>query len=227
MMHELTDAGAKAKAAKLARDEASYVKALEDEQAQFDFDVWEEQLNDFGEHRPIIQKMANYVKRSGDKKSKGSDLLIGEHIPKNTFGTSSDEIATNLGMTENEFMGMLSSMPNRPKKPKASAGYTPEVEGPKPKPPIKGVIPGGHTGFRVVKPKGAQPKDTMKGRVGTGATTVRVVKPKGAQPKDTMKGVVGIGATTARVVRPLSGPKSNVMGTVESKLAAFSPEKSL
>ena len=57
----------------------------------------------YGENAEIVQKMKNLLRISAEKKN-AEGTLFREHIPKNVFGKSSDEIATSMGITENEFM---------------------------------------------------------------------------------------------------------------------------
>lgn len=62
----------------------------------------------FGNYQDVITKMQNFLKVAGEKKSKQTGELFREHIPRNVFGQSSDEIASSLGMTEGEFMAKIS-----------------------------------------------------------------------------------------------------------------------
>jgi len=80
-----------------------------------------ETMSGFGEHKGVIQRMANYVKLNGNKKNKGSNLLVREHIPGKQFGSSSDEMAANLNMDESDFMQMLDDLPIKSKKPVKSS----------------------------------------------------------------------------------------------------------
>ena len=57
----------------------------------------------YGEYEKIVQKMKNFLRISAEKRSSSGELFR-EHIPAKYFGVSSDEIATKLGMSENEFM---------------------------------------------------------------------------------------------------------------------------
>ena len=56
-----------------------------------------------------IQKFKNFLRIAGEKKGKEAGLLFREHIPEGVFGVSSDEVASALGMSENEFMAELVS----------------------------------------------------------------------------------------------------------------------
>jgi hypothetical protein len=103
-----------------------YGSLLEEYQKMGMVDNYEETMSRFGEHKTIIQRMANYVKLNGNKKNKGSNLLVREHIPEKNFGQSSDEIATNLNMDESDFMQMLDELPTKGKvtsKPSENLGY--------------------------------------------------------------------------------------------------------
>ena len=63
----------------------------------------------FGDYQNVAQKMKNFLGIAAEKKSKQTGELFREHIPTRVFGVSSDEIATDLGMSENEFMAKLLS----------------------------------------------------------------------------------------------------------------------
>jgi len=62
----------------------------------------------YGHHQDTVQKMKNFLRISAEKKNK-KGTLYREHIPDNLFGVSSDEVATDLGMSENQFMNKLLS----------------------------------------------------------------------------------------------------------------------
>ncbi|HUV46580.1 MAG TPA: hypothetical protein VMW29_00445, partial [Candidatus Bathyarchaeia archaeon] len=122
-----------------------YNTAMESMQETLDYDNWNDRLGGFGDYRPTIQKMANFVKMSGHKKNKNGEL-ISEHIPVDYFGQSSDEIADAVGMSESEFMGMLADMPKKPEpligkstKNLGTSGLT-DVEKKNAVPPKEGVI---------------------------------------------------------------------------------------
>jgi hypothetical protein len=55
----------------------------------------------------VINKFKSFLRRNADVRSKKTGELYREHIPASKFGISSDEVASALGMTENEFMQML------------------------------------------------------------------------------------------------------------------------
>lgn len=54
-----------------------------------------------------INKFKNFLRLSKEKTSKETGMLFREHIPQSVFGQSSDEVASALGKTENEFMQEL------------------------------------------------------------------------------------------------------------------------
>ena len=60
----------------------------------------------YGQYQDVVQKMKNFLRIAADKKN-SSGALNREHIPKKIFGVASDEIATDLGMTENELMAKM------------------------------------------------------------------------------------------------------------------------
>ena len=58
----------------------------------------------YGQYTDMIKKFRSFLSIAGEKTSKDTKELFREHIPVSVFGVSSDEIATDLGMTENELM---------------------------------------------------------------------------------------------------------------------------
>ena len=66
-----------------------------------------EEINQFGDYQKIANRMRGFLRFAGEKKSKQTGELFREHIPRDIFGQSSDEVASDLGMTENEFMAKL------------------------------------------------------------------------------------------------------------------------
>lgn len=60
----------------------------------------------YGQHQAVVQKMKNFLRLSAEKKNK-EGTLFREHIPESVFGVSSDEIATDLGKSEKEFMAQI------------------------------------------------------------------------------------------------------------------------
>lgn len=56
------------------------------------------------EVEPIVSKIKNFLRIVGEKRSAQTGELFREHIPRKVFGISSDEVASALGKTENEFM---------------------------------------------------------------------------------------------------------------------------
>jgi len=61
----------------------------------------------YGVYQPVVNKMRNFLRISGEKKSVKTGELFREHIPRKVFGQSSDELAASLGKSENEFMSEL------------------------------------------------------------------------------------------------------------------------
>jgi len=101
-------------------EEVAAAAWMEEQEIQTEWDAWQIRLDEFGDNRALAQKMATYIKFNGHKKSKGTNLYISEHITKKPFGTSSDELATIMGISEPELMERLSELPTMPKavKPK-------------------------------------------------------------------------------------------------------------
>jgi AraC-like DNA-binding protein len=58
----------------------------------------------YDKYTGIVNKMRGFLAIAGEKKSKDTNELYREHIPQNVFGISSDEIASDLGISENELM---------------------------------------------------------------------------------------------------------------------------
>lgn len=61
------------------------------------------------EYQGIINKFKKLLRIAGEKKNAASKELYREHIPVDVFGQGSDEVATDLGMSENDFMSKLQS----------------------------------------------------------------------------------------------------------------------
>lgn len=70
----------------------------------------------YGQYQGVVQKMKNFLRISAEKKN-SEGTLFREHIPKKNFGISSDEIATDLGMSENKLMEKMLSELDIQKKP--------------------------------------------------------------------------------------------------------------
>ncbi len=58
-------------------------------------------------NQQLFTKMRNFLKFAGEKTSKDTGLLFKEHIPRKVFGESSDELATSMGISENQLMSNL------------------------------------------------------------------------------------------------------------------------
>jgi hypothetical protein len=84
----------------------------------------------YGANSEIVQKMKNLLRISAEKKN-AEGTLFREHIPKNVFGKSSDEIATSMGITENEFMQKITGELSTTKVPVPKAVKEIEVPGSK------------------------------------------------------------------------------------------------
>ena len=63
----------------------------------------------YGQYSDVIKKMKSFLCIAGEKTSKDTKELFREHIPVSVFGVSSDEIATDLGMSENELMSEITA----------------------------------------------------------------------------------------------------------------------
>jgi hypothetical protein len=61
----------------------------------------------YGTYQKEVDKFTSFLKIAGEKKSTKTNELFREHIPASVFGTSSDEVASALGKSENEFMAEL------------------------------------------------------------------------------------------------------------------------
>jgi len=66
-----------------------------------------EKETEFGQYQAVAKKMKRFLRMAADKKSRRTGELFREHIPVNVFGVGSDEIATDLGISENELMAQL------------------------------------------------------------------------------------------------------------------------
>lgn len=58
-------------------------------------------------YQQAFSKMRNFLRLAGEKKSKETGELFREHIPQSVFGQSSDELASSMGVSENELMSKL------------------------------------------------------------------------------------------------------------------------
>ena len=63
---------------------------------------YEAEAMPYDKYTGIVNKMRGFLAIAGEKKSKDTNELYREHIPQNVFGISSDEIASDLGISENE-----------------------------------------------------------------------------------------------------------------------------
>ncbi len=64
-------------------------------------------VNQADPNQKLFTKMRNFLRISGEKRPESTGELYREHIPAYVFGQSSDELATSMGMTENELMAKL------------------------------------------------------------------------------------------------------------------------
>src|SRR3990172_3936314 len=55
----------------------------------------------------LKSKFRNFLRIRGENKNRVTNELYREHIPVSVFGVSSDELASDLGMSENELMAEL------------------------------------------------------------------------------------------------------------------------
>lgn len=74
-------------------------------------------------NQQLFTKMRNLLRITGEKKSKIGELYR-EHIPKNIFGQSSDELAASMGISENELMTNLTKDLNISEGLRKSRGFT-------------------------------------------------------------------------------------------------------
>jgi hypothetical protein len=72
------------------------------------------------ENHNIKSKFKSFLSIAGEKKNKETNELYREHIPASVFGVSSDEIASSMGITENELMDKLNNGLKEVSKPKNS-----------------------------------------------------------------------------------------------------------
>lgn len=68
---------------------------------------FEAQNISYDTYTPIVKKMRAFLTIAGEKRSKETNELFREHIPQSVFGISSDEIASDLGISENELMAKI------------------------------------------------------------------------------------------------------------------------
>jgi len=61
----------------------------------------------FGDYRDIAKKMVSFLRIAGEKKSRKTGELFREAIPRYVFGVSTDEIAHDLGMSNQQLMDEL------------------------------------------------------------------------------------------------------------------------
>lgn len=74
-------------------------------------------------NQQVFTKMRNLLRIAGEKQSKIGELYR-EHIPKNIFGQSSDELASTMGISENELMANLTKGLNISEGLRKSRGFT-------------------------------------------------------------------------------------------------------
>jgi len=85
------------------------LKEIEDFETQF----LEEARSEFkasqqgDPQKQLFTKMRNFLRFAGENKSKQTGELFREHIPQSVFGEASDELATTMGISENELMAQL------------------------------------------------------------------------------------------------------------------------
>lgn len=87
----------------------------------------------YGQHAETVGKMKALLRTSAEKKSSSGELYR-EHIPQDKFGIGSDEIATDLGMSESAFMQKINSELDIKKQPVPKA--VKEVEVPRSQLPV-------------------------------------------------------------------------------------------
>jgi len=75
-------------------------------------------------YQSTFTKMRNFLRLAGEKRSKETGELFREHIPRSVFGQSSDELASSMGMTENELMAKMTEGLNVGQGLRTSRGFT-------------------------------------------------------------------------------------------------------
>ncbi len=85
-----------------------YTKKQEEELriAKIEF---ESQDRAYNQHTEVVKKMRSFLAMAGENKSKETNELFREHIPESVFGISSDEISSDLGISENELMAKITN----------------------------------------------------------------------------------------------------------------------
>jgi len=68
---------------------------------------FESQSRPYDKYTEVVNKMRGFLSIAGERTNKDTKELYREHIPQNVFGISSDEIASDLGMSENELMAKI------------------------------------------------------------------------------------------------------------------------
>jgi hypothetical protein len=69
--------------------------------------VQEDMQGKYGEYTDVVGKMKKFLGMAAENKSTKTGELFREHIPEKVFGVSSDEVAADLGMSEQQFMKSL------------------------------------------------------------------------------------------------------------------------
>lgn len=77
-------------------------KELREARAEF-----EAQNRSYNQHTEVVKKMRSFLAIAGEKKNRDTNELYREHIPQSIFGISSDEIASDLGISESELMAKI------------------------------------------------------------------------------------------------------------------------
>lgn len=108
----------------------------------------------YGKYTPAVQEMIGKIRRFGDSVDPQTQMLYREHIASTKMGYSSDELATALGMTENELMADLQRIADGGK-------VTPEF---KPLPVVKEKQTGVNLKRTVIKPESEQVGFYTKGK---------------------------------------------------------------
>ena len=67
----------------------------------------EYQSEQYGKYTKIMKRMRSFMAIAGEKTCENTKELYREHIPVNVFGISSDEIASDMGISENELMAKI------------------------------------------------------------------------------------------------------------------------
>lgn len=99
---------------------------VEIEKTKYMAEAAKEVKDKFGQYGDDIAEFQKILRIAGEKKATvGEGLLYREHIPRKGTRPGSDEVATSMGMTENEFMEMI--MPTKTGEGRVAAPKVPKI----------------------------------------------------------------------------------------------------